>query len=103
MNIAGYTLQKATIAWVVTLLVLVGGYISYTKLGRFEDPEFVIRQAVVITQYPGAAPAQVAAEVTDKIEGAIQQMKEVEEITSTSRAGESLVKVEVALPFSRTQ
>ena len=103
MNIAGYTIGKATIAWVITVLVLVGGYLSYTKLGRFEDPEFVIRQAVVITNYPGASPDQVAREITDKIEGAIQQMKEVEEITSTSRAGESLVKVEIALAFSRTQ
>lgn len=103
MNIASYTLNKSTIAWVVTLLVLAGGYLSYTQLGRFEDPEFVIRQAVVITSYPGASPAQVADEVTDRVEGAIQQMKEVEEITSTSRAGESLVKVEISLPFSRTQ
>ncbi len=43
MNIAQYTLAKRTIAWMFTLLVLLGGYISYEKLGRFEDPEFVIR------------------------------------------------------------
>ncbi|WP_341649612.1 efflux RND transporter permease subunit [Thauera humireducens] len=87
----------------VTLLVLVGGWLSYERLGRFEDPEFVIRQAVVVTAYPGASPAQVAEEITDLIEGAVQQMQEVEEITSVSRAGESLVKVEARLGFSRTQ
>lgn len=103
MNIAAWTINKATIAWVVTVMILAGGYLSYTKLGRFEDPEFVIRQAVVVTAYPGATAEQVALEITDKIEGAIQQMKEIKQITSTSRAGESLVKIEIALPFARTQ
>ena len=82
MNPADYTIQKSVIAWVATLLVLVGGYIAYQGLGRYEDPEFVIRQAVVVTAYPGASPAQVAEEITDLIEGAAQQMQEVKTVTS---------------------
>ena len=46
MNIAEYTIRKAVVAWVATLLVLAGGWLAYERLGRFEDPEFVIRQAV---------------------------------------------------------
>ncbi len=103
MNLAEYTIRKSVIAWVATVLVLVGGYMSYERLGRFEDPEFVIRQAVVITAYPGASPAQVAEEVTDLIEGAVQQMQEVKSVTSVSRTGESMVKVEAKLAFSRSQ
>lgn len=103
MNLAEYTLRKSVISWVLTALVLAGGYMSYERLGRFEDPEFVIRQAVVVTHYPGASPAQVAEEITDVIEGAVQQMQEVESVTSVSRAGESLVKVEARLEVSRSQ
>jgi multidrug efflux pump subunit AcrB len=103
MNLAEYTLRKRVIAWVLTALVLLGGYWSYKQLGRFEDPEFVIRQAVVVTAYPGASPEQVAEEITDLIEGAVQQLQEVKKITSVSRAGESLVKVEAKLEFSKTQ
>ena len=103
MNIAEYTIRKSVVAWVATLLVLAGGWLAYERLGRFEDPEFVIRQAVVVTAYPGASPAQVAEEITDRIEGAVQQMQEVEEVVSVSRAGESLVKVEARLAFSHTQ
>jgi multidrug efflux pump subunit AcrB len=103
MNPAEFTLRNAVIAWVATVLVLIGGYLSYERLGRFEDPEFVIRQAVVVTAYPGASPTQVAEEVTDLIEGAVQQMQEVEEVVSVSRAGESLVKVEAKLAFSHSQ
>lgn len=103
MNIADYTIRKSVIAWVAMVLVLIGGYISYERLGRFEDPEFVIRQAVVVTSYPGASPAQVAEEVTDLIEGAVQQMQEVDSVISVSRAGESLIKVKAKLAFSRNQ
>ncbi len=103
VNLAAYTLRKRTIAWVACVLLLVGGYISYQGLGRFEDPEFVIRQAVVITPYPGALPSQVAEEVTDVIEGAVQQLQELKEVASVSRMGSSLVKVEIDMRFARSK
>ncbi len=103
MNIAEQTLSKRTIAWLVCVLLLVGGYISYQALGRFEDPEFVIRQAVISTPYPGALPAQVAEEVTEVIEGAVQQLQELKEVTSISRMGDSLVKVEIDMKFARSR
>lgn len=103
MNIAAYTLRKRTIAWLASLLLLVGGYLAYQQLGRFEDPEFVIRQAVIVTPYPGALPAQVAEEVTDAIEGAVQQLQEVKEITSVSTLGQSRVLVEIDMRFARTK
>lgn len=103
MNIAEQTLSKRTIAWLVCVLLLVGGYISYQELGRFEDPEFVIRQAVISTPYPGALPTQVAEEVTEVIEGAMQQLQELKEVTSVSRMGDSLVKVEIDMKFARSR
>jgi multidrug efflux pump subunit AcrB len=103
MNIAAYTLRKRTIAWLACLVLLTGGYLAYQELGRFEDPEFVIRQAVIVTPYPGALPAQVAEEVTDAIEGAVQQLQEVKEVTSVSTLGQSRVSVEIDLRFARTK
>ncbi|MEE4144373.1 MAG: efflux RND transporter permease subunit [Halieaceae bacterium] len=103
MNLAEYTLRKRTIAWVACVLLLFGGYLSYEGLGRYEDPEFVIRQAVIVTEYPGALAIQVAEEVTDVIEGAVQQLQELKEVTSVSRAGSSLVKVEIDMRFARSR
>ncbi|MGP7733746.1 efflux RND transporter permease subunit [Oceanimonas smirnovii] len=102
MNIAEHTLARRTIAWMTCLLLLVGGYISYQSLGRFEDPEFVIRQAVISTPYPGALPEQVAEEVTEVIEEAVQQLQELKEVTSVSRMGDSLVKVEIDMRFAHS-
>lgn len=103
MNLAEFTLRRATSAWLLVTLVLFGGYLAYQQLGRFEDPEFIIRQAVILTNYPGASPSEVAQEITDRIEGAVQQLPEIEKITSVSRAGESLVKVEARLANAANQ
>ncbi|CAH7156401.1 Multidrug transporter AcrB [Vibrio chagasii] len=103
MNIAQQTIAKRTSVWVMVALMLIGGYISYLKLGRFEDPEFVIRQSVIVTPYPGATAQEVADEVTDIIEGAAQSLQEVDEITSVSKQGMSEVTVEIKREFSRNE
>jgi len=103
MNIAGYAIQKRTSLWVIILLILLGGYLSYLNIARFEDPEFTIRKAVIITSYAGASAQNVADEVTDPLEAAVQSMQEVKEITSVSKQGRSEVNVEIDLAFSKTK
>ncbi|MDC5721784.1 efflux RND transporter permease subunit [Vibrio europaeus] len=103
MNIAKQTIAKRTSVWVLVALMLFGGYISYLKLGRFEDPEFIIRQSVIVTPYPGATAQEVVDEVTDVIEGAAQSLQEVSEITSVSKQGMSEVTVEIKREFSKTE
>ncbi|MEH0388415.1 efflux RND transporter permease subunit VexD [Vibrio mimicus] len=102
MDIARYTIAKRTSVWVLIALTLIGGYISYLQLGRFEDPEFVIRQAVIITPYPGATAQEVSDEVTDVIEGAVQALQELKEVKSVSMQGRSEVTVEIKLEFAKS-
>ncbi|MCG6272185.1 efflux RND transporter permease subunit, partial [Vibrio vulnificus] len=102
MNLAGYTIAKRTSVWVLIALTLLGGYISYLKLGRFEDPEFVIRQAVINTPYYGATAQEVSDEVTDLIEGAVQSLQELKEVKSVSKQGMSEVTVEIKLEFAQS-
>ncbi|RCU52453.1 AcrB/AcrD/AcrF family protein [Corallincola holothuriorum] len=102
MNIAQYTITKRTSVWVLMLMTLLGGYLSYQNLGRFEDPEFVIRQAVIVTHYDGATAQEVADEVTDLIEGAVQSLQELKEVESVSRPGVSQVTVEMDMAFAKS-
>lgn len=102
MDLARYTIAKRTSVWVMIALVLIGGYISYLKLGRFEDPEFVIRQAVINTPYAGATAQEVSDEVTDLIEGAVQSLQELKEVKSVSKQGMSEVTVEISLEFAKS-
>ncbi len=95
MNIAEFAIQKKTVTLMVTAAVAVGGVFSFLGLGQLEDPEFTIFTAIVQTPYPGASPEEVELEVTDRLEIAIQTMGQVEHVTSISRAGLSLIIVDL--------
>jgi multidrug efflux pump subunit AcrB len=95
MNIAELAIQKKTISWVMTILILLGGGFAYLKMGRLEDPEFTIKAATVMTYYPGATAMEVAEEVTDEIETAIQKLGQVDYVKSLSMPGFSYIHVEL--------
>jgi len=100
MNPGLFAMKNRLITMIVILASLIGGWYAYENMARFEDPEFTIRTAVVITQYPGATPTEVANEITEPLETAIQQLQEVKKITSTSSAGLSRINVDIKYKFS---
>jgi len=95
MKIPEYSVHHRAVTFFVTLVLLIGGIYAYDRLGRLEDPEFVIKTAVIITPYPGASPHEVEQLVTDVVEKAAQSSDEVEKIRSVSRAGLSTVYVDL--------
>ena len=95
MNIAEAAIRYKTITLVMTIMIIGGGALAYEQLGRLEDPEFTVKEAQVFTQYPGATAMEVAEEVTDEIETAIQQLGQVKMVTSISQPGLSTIRVEV--------
>ncbi len=101
MNIAEWAIKKSVITWTMTVLILVVGYYSYQNLPRLEDPEFAIKEAVVVTQYPGASAAEVEKEVTEKIEKAVQELGQLKRVESYSERGLSKVKVVIKDQFGK--
>ncbi|GAA5315024.1 MAG: efflux RND transporter permease subunit VmeI [Candidatus Pelagadaptatus aseana] len=95
MNIARYAIENKIVTIVMTLVMVVGGFVSYKELSRLEDPEYTIKEAMVITRYPGASPEEVEQEVTEVLEREIQRMSQVNEIRSLSKAGISMITVEM--------
>ncbi len=86
--------QKAMISTIL-FAVLVGGLIAYNKIGKLEDAEIPIKAATVITVYPGATAHEVELEVTDVLEKAIQKLENIDEISSVSRPGLSIITVNI--------
>ncbi|MDK2596628.1 efflux RND transporter permease subunit [Pseudoalteromonas obscura] len=103
MNIAEYFINRRLLSWVIILASFAFGYNAYTNMPRLEDPEFLIREAQIVTQYPGASPQEVTDEVSDILESEIQGMQEVSKITATSYFGYSVIKVEVKHTFSKSR
>ena len=95
MNIAEACIKKATVTVSLAAAMLLAGILGYFNLGRLEDPEFTIKNAQIVTLYPGATAEEVANEVTDPLETAIQQMGQLKKVTSTSYPGKSVILVEM--------
>ena len=95
MDIASYFIERKVTSWMLTLILLIGGAIAFTNLGQLEDPEFTIKDSLIITTYPGASPEQVEEEVTYPIEQELQNLPYVDKITSTSKAGYSQVQLTI--------
>ncbi len=93
MNIAEFSMKKSVITWTLTFVMLVLGYFAYVGLPRLEDPEFAIKEAVILTPYPGASAIEVQEEVTEVIEKAVQEMGQLKRVESYSSRGMSLVHV----------
>ncbi len=95
MNLAELAIRNKTTTLVLTAVFFVGGIVSFNNLSRLEDPEFTIKEALVITPYPGATAAEVENEVSDKIEKAVQQLGQLKEVESKSDRGLSTVTVRI--------
>ena len=95
MKLIKYFLQKKAVTVLLLVLVLAGGLFSYVKMGKLEDAPFTIKQALVLTPYPGASPMEVQSQVTDVLEEAIQSLGELYYLKTENRAGLSKITVYV--------
>ena len=95
MNPAAWSLRNRTTTLVLTVVLLLGGAISFNGLSRLEDPEFTIKEALVLTPYPGATSREVQEEVSDLIERAVQRLGQLKEVESKSDRGLSTVTVRI--------
>lgn len=95
MKFVKYFLQKRSVTILLLILITGGGLFSYVKMGKLEDAPFTIKQALVLTPYPGASPSEVQSQVTDVLEESIQSLGELYYLKTENRAGLSKITVYV--------
>lgn len=85
----------------VVLLLIFGGMLSFTNLGRLEDPSFTIKQTMIVINYPGASALEVEEEITLPVENALQQLPYLDNVTSTSSNDLSQIMVEMKSTYRK--
>lgn len=95
MNPAEFSVRNSRVVFVAMLLLILGGFAGYSSMGRLEDPEFTIKEALIVTPYPGASAEEVAQEVTNPIERAVQRLGQLDRVESESSRGMSVVTARV--------
>lgn len=101
MDIAKLSLKNKLLVYVLTLIAISYGLVTYEKMGKLEDPEFTIKDALVITNYPGADAKEVEKEVTNRLEEAIQTLPFVKKIVSKSATGQSIITVSMKDKYNK--
>ena len=75
MNLSKWALSNGKLVNFAVLILIVGGLFAYMSMSKLEDPAIKVKQAVIVTTYPGASAHQVELEVTDPLEKSIREMK----------------------------
>ena len=91
--LARVCVQRPVLASVLMLVILVLGTVGYRGLGVDQFPNVDVPVVVITTQLPGAAPEEIETDVTDKIEGAVNQISGVDDLNSVSSEGVSQVVI----------
>lgn len=100
MEIARAAIDRPIYVWLLALFCVLGGIWGINTVGRLEDPAFVLKEALVLTPYPGASAAEVEREITESLEAAIQAMPQLHRVVSTSTPGLSRITVEIENTYS---
>lgn len=93
MNLSAWALQHRALTLFAMIALAAGGAFSYFSLGRAEDPAFTIKQMVVLVDWPGASPEEMARQVTDPIERKLEDLAHLDNTTSQTQPGHAVVTV----------
>ena len=94
-NLTEVSLNNRVLVWYFIIITAIGGVFAYFRLGRMEDPTFTIRQMVVSAVWLGASAEEMQKQVTDKLEKKIQDVPHLKKIKSETRAGQTVIYVEL--------
>lgn len=90
-NLSRWALEHIPLTRYLIAVLLIGGMLSYASLGQDEDPPFTFRAMVIRANWPGTTALQMAEQVTDKLEKKLQETPYIDEISSYSKPGETLI------------
>jgi len=103
MNITRLAIEKNRITIAFLIIIILGGYAAYNSISRDNESSFVIRWALVTTEFRGASPERVEMLISDKVEKVVQETPELDFVQSTSVIGYSSVFVRLKDQFTDTQ
>ncbi|KZK86303.1 Cobalt-zinc-cadmium resistance protein CzcA [Pseudovibrio sp. W64] len=104
MDIGGYSVKNRVVSWLLIIVLVGGGILGFDEMGKLEDPNFTIKEAKIITTYPGATAQQTQEEVTYHIEDAVQKLPQLKRIKmSISRPGYSDIQIQFKDEYTTEQ
>lgn len=92
-NLSGWALRHRSVVAYLMVIATIAGVASYFRLGRSEDPTFVIKTMVVQAAWPGASIDETLKQVTERLERKLQETPHLDFLRSYTRAGVTTIFV----------
>lgn len=96
IDYGSWGLRNRKLVFFLIACLIIGGIFAIRNMGKLEDPELIVKQALVVTTYPGASAHQVEMEVTDLLEKSIRTMKHIDYVESRSMNDLSMITVNLS-------
>src|SRR5262249_62249151 len=82
-----WALQHRSVVVYLMMVAVIAGCLAYLRLGRNEDPVFIIKTMVVQAAWPGATAEETMKQVTERLERQLQETPHLDFLRSFTRAG----------------
>jgi multidrug efflux pump subunit AcrB len=92
-NLSHWALHHRSLVVYIMLVAVAAGVFSYFRLGRAEDPTFVIKTMVVQAGWPGATVEETLKQVTERLERKLQETPKLDFLRSFTSAGTTTIFV----------
>ncbi len=92
-NLSEWALNNRSLTVYLMIVAVVAGLFAFVKLGRNEDPSFVIKTMVVQAAWPGASVDDMLKQVTERLERTLQETPQLDFLRSFTRAGVTTIFV----------
>jgi len=94
-NLSDWALNHRSFVWFMMIVALVAGGLSYTNIGREEDPDFSIKRMIIVASLPGADTQETLTQVTNRIEKKLEDLDSLDFTESVTRPGQAIVYLEL--------
>ncbi len=92
-NLSEWALKNRSLTVFLMIVAVLAGALSYFRLGRAEDPSFVIKTMIVQASWPGASVDDMLNQVTERLERKLQETPKLDFLRSITRPGVSTIFV----------
>jgi multidrug efflux pump len=93
LNLSEWALKNRSLVAYIMIVAVIAGVLSYFRLGRSEDPAFIIKTMVVQAAWPGATVEETLKQVTERLERKLQETPHLDFLRSFTRAGVTTIFV----------
>lgn len=93
VNLSDWALKHRSLVVYMMIIAVVAGVLAYFRLGRNEDPAFIIKTMVVQAAWPGASVEETMKQVTERLERHLQETPHLDFLRSFTRAGVATIFV----------